>query len=38
MQKIFHTTALGFSDWLYITAIASTVIVFEEIRKLIYND
>ncbi|MCX8150612.1 MAG: cation-transporting P-type ATPase [Candidatus Bathyarchaeota archaeon] len=33
MQKIFGTTALGFADWLFLLALAITVIVAEEIRK-----
>lgn len=33
MQKILHTTALSVSEWLLIIAVASSVIIVEEIRK-----
>jgi Ca2+-transporting ATPase len=35
MQKILHTTPLSLSEWLIIIPIAFSVIVVEEIRKLI---
>ena len=35
MQQIFGTTALGLMDWLFLLALAITVIVAEEIRKFI---
>ncbi len=35
MQRIFNTAALSFVDWLYIVGIAFTVILVEELRKLI---
>ncbi|MBM3887319.1 HAD-IC family P-type ATPase, partial [Candidatus Dependentiae bacterium] len=34
MQKILRTSALHYIDWLKILAIASLVIVFEEVRKI----
>ena len=37
MQKILHTVSLDFSDWLFALGVASSIIVIEEIRKLIYN-
>jgi len=37
MQKILRTTALGFSDWLLVVAVSFSVILFEELRKLIYR-
>ena len=33
-QAIFHTTALSWSDWALATAVASSVLVLDEIRKL----
>ncbi len=33
MQKLLHTTALSFSDWLIIITISSSVILIEEVRK-----
>lgn len=35
LQKVFHTVPLGFSDWLLATAAAFSVIIIEELRKLI---
>jgi magnesium-transporting ATPase (P-type) len=35
LQNILHTTALELTDWLIIFAVASTIIVTEEIRKLL---
>lgn len=35
MQKYLHTTGLNIHEWLLIAVIASTIIVCEEIRKLI---
>ncbi|MDP2672078.1 MAG: HAD-IC family P-type ATPase, partial [Candidatus Daviesbacteria bacterium] len=37
MQKILKTTALDLSDWLIIIPIASSIVVVEEIRKMIYR-
>ncbi len=37
MQKILHTTALGFSDWLIAIGIAFSIIIIEEIRKIVYR-
>jgi Ca2+-transporting ATPase len=34
-QELFHTTDLTLYDWLIGIAIASTVLIFEEVRKLI---
>jgi Ca2+-transporting ATPase len=33
MQKFFGTTALGFTDWIYLISLAIVVIFAEEIRK-----
>jgi P-type Ca2+ transporter type 2C len=33
-EPIFHTTALTIDDWLLATALASLVLIFEELRKL----
>jgi P-type Ca2+ transporter type 2C len=33
-EAIFHTTALSIMDWLLATGIASSVLIFEECRKL----
>ena len=33
MQKFFGTTALGFTDWIYLISLALVVIFAEEIRK-----
>ena len=33
MQHVFGTTALGFTDWLYLISLALIVIFAEEIRK-----
>ncbi|MBC7944123.1 MAG: cation transporting ATPase C-terminal domain-containing protein [Burkholderiales bacterium] len=33
-QTIFHTTALAFNDWMIATAVAATVLLLEETRKL----
>ncbi len=35
LQGIFGTTALGYMDWLYLLGLALTVIVAEEVRKII---
>ncbi len=35
MQNIFHTTALTFREWMIIIPIGASIIVVEEIRKLI---
>ena len=37
MQKFFKTTSLNTSDWLLIIPVASSIIVVEEIRKMIYR-
>ena len=37
MQDVLHTTALSLHDWLIIVPIASSIIIFEEIRKIIYR-
>ncbi len=37
MQKLLHTTAISLRDWLVIIPLALTVILVEEIRKLIYR-
>ncbi len=34
MQKFLHTTSLNFSDWLTIIAIATSIVLVEEARKL----
>lgn len=35
MQGLLHTTALGLQDWLLIIPFASSVVVAEEVRKLV---
>ncbi len=35
MQTIFHTTALSLREWLIIIPVAASIIVVEEVRKLI---
>ena len=37
MQKFLHTTSLGFSEWLLIVPIATSVVLVEEIRKFFYR-
>lgn len=37
MQKLLHTTALSLQDWLLIVPIASSIVIVEELRKLIYT-
>ena len=37
MQTAFKTVNLSFIDWVYIIAISSTVLIFGQIVKLIYN-
>jgi len=37
MQKILRTSALNSEDWLYIILVSSSIIIVEEIRKLIYR-
>ncbi|MDP3014953.1 MAG: HAD-IC family P-type ATPase [bacterium] len=37
MQKILRTTALEFSDWLIAIAIAFSIIIIEEFRKVVYR-
>ncbi|MFH1470422.1 MAG: cation-translocating P-type ATPase C-terminal domain-containing protein, partial [Candidatus Micrarchaeota archaeon] len=34
LQKVFHTTAIELEDWVLIIGVASSVIIIEEIRKL----
>ncbi|MFI3155104.1 MAG: HAD-IC family P-type ATPase [Methylococcaceae bacterium] len=36
-QLIFHTTALAPMDWLMAVGVAATVLVFEELRKLLWR-
>jgi hypothetical protein len=33
MQQFFGTTALGFTDWIFLISLALVVIFAEEIRK-----
>jgi Ca2+-transporting ATPase len=35
LQKAFSTTALGAADWLVCTAVASSVLWFSELRKIV---
>jgi magnesium-transporting ATPase (P-type) len=35
MQQFFGTTALGFTDWLFLLSLAIAVILAEELRKLL---
>jgi magnesium-transporting ATPase (P-type) len=35
MQHVFGTTALGFTDWIYLISLALIVVFAEEIRKFI---
>ncbi len=35
MQQVFGTTGLGWTDWLYLLALAVVVIVAEEVRKFV---
>ena len=35
MQKILYTTPLNASDWIFIIEVSATIIIFEELRKLI---
>ena len=37
MQSLFHTTALGVSDWFVIIPIASSIVLVEEIRKFFHR-
>jgi Ca2+-transporting ATPase len=37
MQKYLHTTSLNLSEWIFIVSAAGSIIVFEEIRKLVYR-
>ena len=37
MQKILHTTPLNVHDWLLIVAVAFSIIIVEEIRKVFYR-
>lgn len=37
IQKLLKTTALGLSDWLMIVPVAFSIIIVEEIRKLIFR-
>jgi len=36
-QKVLRTVPLGAREWLIIIAIASSIIVIEEVRKILYN-
>lgn len=37
LQKILHTTSLTLSEWIFVVAIASSILVVEEIRKFIFS-
>lgn len=37
LQGLFHTTALTLAEWMLVFAVASSIIVVEEIRKLVYR-
>jgi Ca2+-transporting ATPase len=37
MQKLLHTVPINFTDWLWIIAVSSTIIVVEEVRKFVYR-
>lgn len=37
MQKILHTIPLAFGDWVLIAVVAFSIVIVEEIRKLIYR-
>jgi len=37
MQKLFKTVPLKFNDWILIFIISSSVLVLEELRKLVTN-
>jgi len=37
MQKILHTSPLGVYDWLLIISVSFSIIIIEEVRKLIYR-
>ena len=37
MQKILHTAPLELSDWLIAIGISFSIIIIEEIRKLLYR-
>jgi Ca2+-transporting ATPase len=37
LQKLLHTVPLGVSEWITILSIAVSIVVVEEIRKLIYR-
>jgi len=37
MQKFLRTTALNLSDWLIIMPVAASIIIVEELRKMIYR-
>lgn len=37
MQKILHTTSLNISEWVMIIAVASSIVVVEEIRKMVHR-
>jgi Ca2+-transporting ATPase len=36
-QEIFNTTDLSAGDWLLATVVASSVLVFDEIRKMVWR-
>lgn len=36
-QKILRTVPLGGKDWIIITAVAFSIVIFEELRKIIYR-
>ena len=37
MQKILRTSALNLSDWMLILPVAASIIIIEELRKIIYR-
>lgn len=37
MQKLLKTTALDLSDWVMIVLVASSIVIVEEVRKLLYR-
>jgi len=37
MQRFLHTVPLTISEWIYIILVGSTILIFEEIRKLLVN-
>jgi Ca2+-transporting ATPase len=37
LQKVLHTTSLSLADWYVIIPVAASIVVVEELRKLIYR-